>query len=185
MPKKAKIYCDNWVHYGACAFTQQGCKYKHEMPHDRETQLSLGLFNGLPSWYKSLLNRSPRLRSHDLSPDQDLVQCVAPPPVENGHWRQNSALDTKIPAQNTHAGARIVQNRTHDQQQQQWGKCTDRRRSSGQRHWDGGCGPFAPPRTASNAKRPIISQNPFSKLSMDNTQDDSVEEGKDETIDAV
>jgi hypothetical protein len=41
-----------WIHKGICAFTQQGCKYKHEMPLDKATQTSLGLFHGLPEWYK-------------------------------------------------------------------------------------------------------------------------------------
>ncbi|KAK1593201.1 uncharacterized protein LY79DRAFT_590044 [Colletotrichum navitas] len=51
-PKRPKIYCDKWVHEGVCAFTQQGCKYKHEMPLDKATQNSLGLFHGLPAWWK-------------------------------------------------------------------------------------------------------------------------------------
>ncbi|KAK3945880.1 hypothetical protein QBC46DRAFT_336048 [Diplogelasinospora grovesii] len=50
--KRAKVYCDKWVHEGVCAFTQQGCKYKHEMPFDKATQHSLGLFHGLPAWWK-------------------------------------------------------------------------------------------------------------------------------------
>ncbi|ROT37698.1 hypothetical protein SODALDRAFT_203339 [Sodiomyces alkalinus F11] len=51
-PKRPKVYCDKWVHEGVCAFTQQGCKYKHEMPMDKATQNSLGLFHGLPAWWK-------------------------------------------------------------------------------------------------------------------------------------
>ncbi|KAL2110116.1 hypothetical protein VUR80DRAFT_1597 [Thermomyces stellatus] len=51
-PKRNKVYCDKWVHEGTCAFTQQGCKFKHEMPLDRATQATLGLFHGLPSWWK-------------------------------------------------------------------------------------------------------------------------------------
>ncbi|KAL2140440.1 hypothetical protein VTI28DRAFT_3791 [Corynascus sepedonium] len=50
--KRMKIYCDKWVHEGVCAFTQQGCKYKHEMPSDRATQHQLGLFLGYPVWWK-------------------------------------------------------------------------------------------------------------------------------------
>ncbi|SPQ22174.1 9edde234-e9b1-43cf-919d-e49d1e2a517c [Thermothielavioides terrestris] len=51
-PKRMKVYCDKWVHEGVCAFTQQGCKYKHEMPSDRATQHQLGLFLGYPAWWK-------------------------------------------------------------------------------------------------------------------------------------
>ncbi|PHH62466.1 hypothetical protein CDD81_7113 [Ophiocordyceps australis] len=50
--KRNKIYCDKWIHEGVCAFTQQGCKFKHEMPFDEATQRSLGLFQGLPSWWR-------------------------------------------------------------------------------------------------------------------------------------
>src|ERR1700712_1592299 len=50
--RREKIYCDKWIHEGNCAFTQLGCKYKHEMPMDKATQMSLGLNHGLPSWYK-------------------------------------------------------------------------------------------------------------------------------------
>ncbi|KAJ4155690.1 hypothetical protein LMH87_000924 [Akanthomyces muscarius] len=50
--RKIKIYCDKWIHEGVCAFTQQGCKFKHEMPQDEATQRSLGLFHGFPAWWK-------------------------------------------------------------------------------------------------------------------------------------
>ncbi|KAF5025255.1 hypothetical protein F66182_2721 [Fusarium sp. NRRL 66182] len=50
--RKTKIYCDKWIHDGTCAFTQQGCKYKHEMPFDKATQQSLGLFHGFPKWWR-------------------------------------------------------------------------------------------------------------------------------------
>lgn len=52
MHKRNKVYCDMWIHEGRCAFTQTGCKFKHEMPLDEETQRTLGLFQGLPSWFK-------------------------------------------------------------------------------------------------------------------------------------
>ncbi|PQE26345.1 chromatin remodeling complex subunit protein [Rutstroemia sp. NJR-2017a BBW] len=59
--RREKIYCDKWVHEGTCAFTQVGCKYKHEMPTDKATQLSLGLSHGFPNWYRRAngLNPSP------------------------------------------------------------------------------------------------------------------------------
>ncbi|KAJ4422523.1 hypothetical protein N0V82_002857 [Gnomoniopsis sp. IMI 355080] len=50
--RREKVFCDKWIHDGTCAFTQQGCKFKHEMPMDKETQQSLGLFHGLPAWYR-------------------------------------------------------------------------------------------------------------------------------------
>jgi hypothetical protein len=50
--KREKVYCDKWLHEGVCAFAQQGCRYKHDMPMDKATQHAVGLFNGLPKWYK-------------------------------------------------------------------------------------------------------------------------------------
>lgn len=69
--RKEKIYCDKWVHEGTCAFTQRGCRYKHEMPFDKATQLSLGL-NGLPNWFK----RARDLKIHSGS--DVLAHAVSP-----------------------------------------------------------------------------------------------------------
>ncbi|KAL1878167.1 hypothetical protein Daus18300_002083 [Diaporthe australafricana] len=66
--RREKIYCDKWIHDGTCAFTQQGCKYKHEMPHDRETQEKLGLFHGYPAWWKKQVLEQQRPLSIDDRP---------------------------------------------------------------------------------------------------------------------
>ncbi|KAH8592698.1 hypothetical protein B0O99DRAFT_743329 [Bisporella sp. PMI_857] len=52
IPRRHKVYCDKWLHEGVCAFTQLGCRFKHEMPLDKATQVALGLNHGLPAWYK-------------------------------------------------------------------------------------------------------------------------------------
>ncbi|KAG7288588.1 hypothetical protein NEMBOFW57_004941 [Staphylotrichum longicolle] len=70
-PKRMKIYCDKWVHEGVCAFTQQGCKYKHEMPSDKATQHQLGLFLGYPVWWK---RRQAELTRVTQDQDQDQGQ---------------------------------------------------------------------------------------------------------------
>jgi hypothetical protein len=61
--RREKVYCDKWIHEGTCAFTQMGCKYKHVMPTDKATQMSLGLNHGFPTWYRranhDLLNSVP------------------------------------------------------------------------------------------------------------------------------
>ncbi|TLD06108.1 uncharacterized protein PgNI_08622 [Pyricularia grisea] len=76
-PKRLKIYCDKWVHEGVCAFTQQGCKYKHEMPFDRETQKSLGLFHGLPSWWRKHHSELQRqIEASDASPTDQQALVV-------------------------------------------------------------------------------------------------------------
>ncbi|KAI1363788.1 hypothetical protein F5Y08DRAFT_354096 [Xylaria arbuscula] len=68
--RRPKIYCDKWVHEGVCAFTQQGCKYKHEMPSDKLTQHQLGLFHGYPQWWKK--------HQADLSRQRDAPSSEAP-----------------------------------------------------------------------------------------------------------
>lgn len=40
------------MHEGICAFEQQGCRYLHDMPSDKATQVALGLFQGYPAWWK-------------------------------------------------------------------------------------------------------------------------------------
>ncbi|KAF5659514.1 hypothetical protein FHETE_9406 [Fusarium heterosporum] len=85
--RRTKIYCDKWIHDGTCAFTQQGCKYKHEMPLDKATQQSLGLFHGFPKWWRDhqeelqkQLNRNP-----STSRGQAILQA---------DWRGDSNEDT-------------------------------------------------------------------------------------------
>ncbi|KAJ9165394.1 hypothetical protein NKR19_g513 [Coniochaeta hoffmannii] len=71
--KRQKIYCDKWIHEGVCAFTQQGCKYKHEMPLDKDTQESLGLFQGLPIWW--------RKHQGEITSDSQSNVMDSPPPL--------------------------------------------------------------------------------------------------------
>jgi hypothetical protein len=83
--RREKIYCDKWIHEGVCAFTQLGCKYKHEMPMDKATQLSLGLNHGLPLWYK---------RAHAVQMRAEPQQLAIPPspsPRVAGPWRRAEA----------------------------------------------------------------------------------------------
>ncbi|KAI0879037.1 hypothetical protein GGS24DRAFT_496161 [Hypoxylon argillaceum] len=71
--RRTKIYCDKWVHEGVCAFTQQGCKYKHEMPSDRFTQNQLGLFHGYPQWWKK--HQADMARQHEVQPSEAAKNC--------------------------------------------------------------------------------------------------------------
>ncbi|KAI0427618.1 hypothetical protein F5Y09DRAFT_350313 [Xylaria sp. FL1042] len=66
--RRPKIYCDKWVHEGVCAFTQQGCKYKHEMPSDKATQHQLGLFHGYPQWWKK--HQADLVRQREAAPPE-------------------------------------------------------------------------------------------------------------------
>ncbi|PNP43849.1 hypothetical protein TGAMA5MH_04131 [Trichoderma gamsii] len=90
--KRNKVYCDMWIHEGRCAFTQTGCKFKHEMPLDEETQRTLGLFQGLPSWFKKQQEESAMRTARESSSSS----CEASPTTASSRssdfaW-QNVAL---------------------------------------------------------------------------------------------
>lgn len=51
-----KEFCSYWIRTGECAFTQQGCKYKHEMPPDR---ITLKRVFGIDQWPKWWIERFP------------------------------------------------------------------------------------------------------------------------------
>ncbi|KAL2071566.1 hypothetical protein VTL71DRAFT_12801 [Oculimacula yallundae] len=85
--RREKKYCDKWIHEGTCAFTQLGCKYLHDMPMDRATQLTIGLNHGLPGWFK----REKEIR---LRPDgtEEVVGALQSPFGQNriqGPWRRD------------------------------------------------------------------------------------------------
>ncbi|KAK8069565.1 chromatin remodeling complex subunit [Apiospora phragmitis] len=80
--RRPKIYCDKWVHEGVCAFTQQGCKYKHEMPFDKVTQHTLGLFHGLPAWWKK--HQAELARQRDPSDGEQDGPSSGPGPGSTG-----------------------------------------------------------------------------------------------------
>ncbi|KAK5628931.1 hypothetical protein RRF57_004646 [Xylaria bambusicola] len=93
--RRPKIYCDKWVHEGVCAFTQQGCKYKHEMPSDKLTQHQLGLFHGYPQWWKK--------HQADLSRQRD-----APPPEGPKNSGQSHELRANNERYTGHSSCSIV-----------------------------------------------------------------------------
>ncbi|TEY37386.1 hypothetical protein BOTCAL_0522g00030 [Botryotinia calthae] len=98
--RREKIYCDKWVHEGTCAFTQVGCKYKHEMPMDKATQVSLGLNHGVPNWYR---------RQHGLSVSPQIgtnvqieAPCATPTPTGGASrtsqsWRRKEGTSLSLP----------------------------------------------------------------------------------------
>ncbi|TQN70666.1 hypothetical protein CSHISOI_04808 [Colletotrichum shisoi] len=105
-PKKPKIYCDKWVHEGVCAFTQQGCKYKHEMPLDKATQNSLGLFHGLPAWWKKQQAELQRQQSQALlEQNNDTEAFFDPRPHQTQQQQQQqSGLVSSIKVEKGHTG---------------------------------------------------------------------------------
>lgn len=93
--RRAKVYCDKWVHEGVCAFTQQGCKYKHEMPFDKVTQHQLGLFHGLPAWWKKHQAELARQRDAPQGIDSESVLEIS-----DGGGHGGSIMNDGIPGAN-------------------------------------------------------------------------------------
>ncbi|KAJ5041209.1 uncharacterized protein L3040_005760 [Drepanopeziza brunnea f. sp. 'multigermtubi'] len=82
IPRREKIYCDKWIHEGVCAFTQMGCKYKHEMPTDKATQISLGLNHGTPNWYRRTFGS---VTAQSPSSTQAAIAGGGGPPAHHGN----------------------------------------------------------------------------------------------------
>jgi hypothetical protein len=95
-PRREKIYCDKWIQEGVGAFTQMGCKYKHTMPTDKATQMSLGLNHGVPNWYRRAYAVPP------FSPGSQAPAALAPsipsPPTNSnrmsGPWRRQDTMSS-------------------------------------------------------------------------------------------
>ncbi|KAM7217847.1 hypothetical protein V8F06_006774 [Rhypophila decipiens] len=101
-PKRIKIYCDKWIHEGVCAFQQQGCKYKHEMPMDKATQYDLGLFQGLPSWWKK--HQAELQRQHRQDETSDAPICLTrsretSPRSQGSRWERRDITGSFTPPQ--------------------------------------------------------------------------------------
>lgn len=94
-PRRLKIYCDKWIHEGVCAFTQLGCKYKHEMPTDKATQMSLGLNHGLPAWYKRA--HGVQLREPVRESQKSLLAPAVRSPASPNSWRGSSDPTSSSP----------------------------------------------------------------------------------------
>ncbi|KAE9377940.1 hypothetical protein N431DRAFT_554254 [Stipitochalara longipes BDJ] len=145
--RREKIYCDKWIHEGTCAFTQMGCKYRHEMPMDRETQLSLGLNHGLPNWYR---------REYGVN-----MQSPAAPPALLGP--PNNRLDgpwRRLEAAQAEPGYTSPGSRLHAP-----GTSTSSMRPA--------YGPIAPPPGQAG---PSFSNNPFAALKIEERDEEDEDE---------
>ncbi|APA12225.1 hypothetical protein SS1G_10780 [Sclerotinia sclerotiorum 1980 UF-70] len=92
-----KIYCDKWVHEGTCAFTQVGCKFKHEMPMDKATQLLVGLNHGLPNWYRNQQNASASSGSGTAQIEASGTTPTNGTSRTSQSWRRKEATSFSLP----------------------------------------------------------------------------------------
>ncbi|KAL5343764.1 hypothetical protein BJX70DRAFT_393815 [Aspergillus crustosus] len=78
-----KEYCSYWIRHGECDYQQQGCLYKHEMPHDRSMLEKLGL-RDIPRWYREKFNIPSILpNGHGSQP--------RPPTANNQPWKDDAS----------------------------------------------------------------------------------------------
>jgi hypothetical protein len=164
--RREKIYCDKWIHEGVCAFTQLGCKYKHEMPTDKLTQLSLGLNHGLPTWYK-------RAQAVQIRPESQSSDSAASSIRTSGPWRRVDAV-TSSPTRPSMRGGRQAASGEHVQRGLFEDPITDPLHVAVSPQYSATLfGPIAPPMPHMPASQPFrSSNNPFSLLSTDAKADD-------------
>ena len=84
-----KVYCTHWLSKGNCAYMQQGCIYKHEIPKDQETWESLGFYtipgwlhSKSPAWIDQHSRKSPNL-SEDLAVKESTIAKRSQPQITN------------------------------------------------------------------------------------------------------
>ena len=78
-------YCTHWLRRGECDYTQQGCRYKHEIP-DLKKLREIG-FREVPRWYSEKTGISPRKsswRRQDMDRDNNDRQLSIEPPISHG-----------------------------------------------------------------------------------------------------
>ncbi|KKK19456.1 hypothetical protein P175DRAFT_0489445 [Aspergillus ochraceoroseus IBT 24754] len=84
---RQKEYCSYWIRHGECDYQQQGCLYKHEMPHDPSMLEKLGL-RDIPRWYREKYGISSILPNGHAHPR---------PHPGNGHqWKDDRAAIKSI-----------------------------------------------------------------------------------------
>ncbi|KAI5247306.1 hypothetical protein E4T43_02293 [Aureobasidium subglaciale] len=77
--QRKKVYCTYWIqNQGQCAYMQQGCMYRHEMPEDKKTLNSIGL-KSVPLWWRQQQARNKKQKAkrteHDGSTSEfDMVE---------------------------------------------------------------------------------------------------------------
>ncbi|KAG4443487.1 hypothetical protein IFR05_001057 [Cadophora sp. M221] len=159
--RREKIFCDKWIHEGVCAFTQMGCKYKHEMPLDRATQLTLGLNHGIPSWYR-------RAYAITLRPSSPPMPPVFSSPNNGrrteGPWRRLEGLPPKMGNNGNGNGVN----------QGTYGNSMGGGMQSGSRGGNRSAfGPIGPPPQNQNQN---FSNNPYSTLKVEEEAEDDDED---------
>ncbi|PYH46781.1 uncharacterized protein BP01DRAFT_390457 [Aspergillus saccharolyticus JOP 1030-1] len=95
-----KEYCSYWIRHGECDYQQQGCLYKHEMPHDLSMLEKLGL-RDIPRWYRDKYNIPSLLPNGHGHPRTPISHAL--PPADGGSYRptqyhQRMAINENIDA---------------------------------------------------------------------------------------
>ncbi|KAI5203717.1 hypothetical protein E4T42_00626 [Aureobasidium subglaciale] len=66
--QRKKVYCTYWIqNQGQCAYMQQGCMYRHEMPEDKKTLNSIGL-KSVPLWWRQQQARNKKQKAVRVPP---------------------------------------------------------------------------------------------------------------------
>ena len=100
-----KIYCTFWCRTGNCNYTQQGCKFIHEIPPDLETRLAIGL-RDYPTWMREDPTPPKSAKASQVDKMQEATwrrgmaqdnQRELPASPTPGHGRTLSHIATSVP----------------------------------------------------------------------------------------
>ncbi|EGP91046.1 uncharacterized protein MYCGRDRAFT_106974 [Zymoseptoria tritici IPO323] len=83
-----KEFCTYWILHGDCAFQQQGCRFKHEMPA-REKLKEIGIWN-VPRWWAERECAVKLGGDRRVGKVQDVGEWLTAPPVIVQKSRQES-----------------------------------------------------------------------------------------------
>ena len=100
-----KVYCTFWCRTGNCNFTQQGCKFLHEIPQDQDTRLAIGI-RDYPTWMQEDPTPPKSLKASSVDRMQEATwrrgmtqdnRRVLPASPTPGHGRTLSHIATSVP----------------------------------------------------------------------------------------
>ncbi|THY32846.1 hypothetical protein D6D00_01326 [Aureobasidium pullulans] len=96
--QRKKVYCTYWIqNQGQCAYKQQGCMYRHEMPEDKETLNSIGL-KSVPAWWrKEQARRKQKSKRTDRNGSSSEWEVVERQQNDNSALHRDDPVRVRVP----------------------------------------------------------------------------------------
>ena len=96
--QRKKVYCTYWIqNQGQCAYKQQGCMYRHEMPEDKETLNSIGL-KSVPAWWrKEQARKKQKSKRTDRNGSSSEWEVVERQQNDNSALHRDDPVRVRVP----------------------------------------------------------------------------------------